>query len=170
MVRRSSTWKWPGGRTSRYPALSRVPPLLPTTGQSKVSWLTVPLTKWPGGRTSRYPALSRVPPLLPTTGQSKVSWLQGWEFVHSLIYAHPSFAHRSFAQIAQIKWAIVSDSLRLLRTNEWLWANFSGCSCQKSNSERFGQVAHDNWANEQIAFFYQIAHSLFRSQKTSNLL
>ena len=35
----------------------------------------------------------------------------------------------SFAQIAQIKWETVSDSLRSLRTNEWLWANRSGCSC-----------------------------------------
>ena len=40
-----------------------------------------------------------------------------------------------------------------------------------NNHERFAQVAHDKWANEQIApFSERIAHSLFRSQKTSNLL
>ena len=38
------------------------------------------------------------------------------------------FTHSSFAQIAQIKWATVSDSLRLLRTNERLWVNCSGSS------------------------------------------
>ena len=50
---------------------------------------------------------------------------------------------RSFAQIAQIKWATVRDSLR---TNEQLWANHSGRSCQKSNRERIAPVAHDKWA------------------------
>ena len=53
---------------------------------------------------------------------------------------------RSFAQVAQIKWATVSDLLRSLRTNEQLWANRSGCSCQKSHRERIAQVAHDKWA------------------------
>ena len=42
----------------------------------------------------------------------------------------------SFAQIAQIKWVTVSDSLRSLRTNERLWVNCSGHSCQKSNCEQ----------------------------------
>ena len=69
-----------------------------------------------------------------------------------------------FAQITQDKWATVSESLRLLMTNE-----------------RFAQVAHDKWANERVAknfltkslksyflvrFLYvkkpeQFAHSLF---------
>ena len=57
-----------------------------------------------------------------------------------------SFAHCSFAQIAEIKWATVSDTLRLLRTNERLWANRSGRSCIKSDHEKITQVAHDNWA------------------------
>ena len=52
---------------------------------------------------------------------------------------------RSFAQIALIKWATVSDSLRSLRTNEQLWANRSGSSCQKSYHEQNPQVAHDKW-------------------------
>ena len=88
---------------------------------------------------------------------------------------------RSFAQIAQIKWATVSDLLRSLRTNERLWANRSGCSWEMSDHERFAQVAHDKWANERVAknfltkslksyflvrFLYvkkpeQFAHSLF---------
>ena len=40
----------------------------------------------------------------------------------------------------------MSDSLRSLRTNEWLWANCSGRSCQKSDREQIAQVAHDKWA------------------------
>ena len=38
---------------------------------------------------------------------------------------------QSVAQITQIQWATVSDSLRSLRTNEWLWAICSGCSWYK---------------------------------------
>ena len=57
----------------------------------------------------------------------------------------------SFAQIAQIKWVTVSYSLRSLRTNEQLWANCSGHSCQKSDRERIAQVAHDKSANEGFA-------------------
>ena len=60
--------------------------------------------------------------------------LQGWEF-----------AQCSFAQIAQIKQATVSYLFRSLMTNEQLWANRSGRSCQKSNREWITQVAHDNW-------------------------
>ena len=77
----------------------------------------------------------------------------------------------SFAQITQIKWATVSDSLRSLRTNEWLWANRSGCSCQKSDRKWIAQVAHDKRAtvrdllrslmiNEQIASFFWANRSL----------
>ena len=56
-----------------------------------------------------------------------------------------------FAQIAQDKWATVSESLRLLKTNERLWVNHSGRSWQMSDRERFAQVAHDKWANERFA-------------------
>ena len=48
-----------------------------------------------------------------------------------------------FAQIAQDKWATVSESLRSLKTNERPWANRSGRSWQMSHRERFAQVAHD---------------------------
>ena len=75
-----------------------------------------------------------------------------------------SFAHRSFAQMAQIKWVTVSNSLRSLRTTdanvskslrslmtkEQPCANPFGCSWQKSNRERFAPVAHDKRANKQI--------------------
>ena len=44
------------------------------------------------------------------------------------------------------QWATVSDSLRSLRTNEQLWANRSGRSCQKSDCEQIAQVAHQKWA------------------------
>ena len=70
-----------------------------------------------------------------------------------------SFAHRSnqmsdcerFAQIAQIKWANVSESLRLLISKEWPWANRSGRSLQMSHREQFAQVTHDKWANKRFA-------------------
>ena len=44
---------------------------------------------------------------------------------------------RSFAHFAQIKWATVSDLLRLLKTNERPWAN---------SSEEMSKVAQDKWA------------------------
>ena len=79
-----------------------------------------------------------------------------------------SFPHRSFTQI---KLATVSNLLRSLKTNEQLWANRSGRLWQMNDCERFAQVANDKWANEQIARFFEgIAHSLFRSQKTSDSL
>ena len=45
-----------------------------------------------------------------------------------------------------LKSATMSDSLRLLKTNERLWANRSGCSEEMSNRERFAQVAQRKWA------------------------
>ena len=87
--------------------------------------------------------------------EKKLRWHQGWELAHSLI--------RSFAQIAQIKWVTVSHLLRLLRTNEWLYVNRSGRSCQKSDSVRLLMI------NERISklfvFTEQIANSLFCLQK-----
>ena len=91
---------------------------------------------------------------------------QGCEFAHSLI-THSlicSFAHslicsfcsnqmsncERFAQIAQDKWATVSESLRSLRGNEQPWANRSGCSRQMSDHERVNQVAQRKWANERF--------------------
>ena len=56
-----------------------------------------------------------------------------------------------FTQIAQDKWAIVSESLRLLRGNEQPWMNRSGHSRQMSDRERYAQAAHDKWANEQMS-------------------
>ena len=52
----------------------------------------------------------------------------------------------SFAHFAQIKWATVSDSLRSLKTNKRPWANYSGCSEERSHRERISQVAWDKWA------------------------
>ena len=77
---------------------------------------------------------------------------QGWEF----------------AQIAQIKWATVSDSLRLLRISERLWANRSGRSCQKSDSLRLPIL--NEQMSKSLIFSERIAHLLFRSQKTSDSL
>ena len=63
----------------------------------------------------------------------------GNSLIHSLLIC-------LFAQITQIKWETVSNLLRSLRTNEPLWANRSGCSCQKSDREQIAQVAHDKRA------------------------
>ena len=120
--------------------------------------------------------------------------LQGWEFAHSFI------AHLLIAQIAQIKWVTVSDSLRSLRKNERLWANCSGCSCQKSDREQIAQVAHDKrvtvsdllrllminmWMSDSLKTFWlksyleyvfctlkkePFAHSLFLMSHVSGLL
>ena len=51
-----------------------------------------------------------------------------------------------FAQMAQDKWATVSESLRSLRGNERPWANRSGRSRQMSDHEQFTQVAQVKWA------------------------
>ena len=56
-----------------------------------------------------------------------------------------------FTQIAQDKWATMSESLRLLRGNERPWANCSGHSRQMRDHERFAQVAQRKWANERFA-------------------
>ena len=94
------------------------------------------------------------------------SYVQGWEFAHSLIahrlicsFAHRSFAHllkslwsnKRLAQIAQDKWATVSKSLRLLRTNEPPWANSSGTSWKKSELLVF-------LANRSFAHKKQVIH------------
>ena len=51
----------------------------------------------------------------------------------------------SFAHFAQIKWASVSYSLRLLKIKEQPWANHSGRSRKLSDREQIAQVAHDKW-------------------------
>ena len=53
------------------------------------------------------------------------------------------------SQVAQQKWATMSDLLRSLRENERSWANCSGRSPKMSK-----------WANEQIVF---LSESLIRS-------
>ena len=83
-----------------------------------------------------------------------------------------SFAHHSFAQINQNKWATVSDSLILLKTNERLWANRSWHSWKMSDLLRSLRGNERSWAirsdrleemsdHEQIA---QVAH-----QKQANV-
>ena len=62
-----------------------------------------------------------------------------------------SFAHRSFAHFAQLKWATVSNWLRSLKTNELPWANRSGRTEEMSDCERIAQVAQDKWANGHFA-------------------
>ena len=75
----------------------------------------------------------------------------------SLIFAHFLFFGERcewIAHFAQIKWAI--------RSGRWE---------EMSDRERIAQVAHQKWANEWIAhFFERIAHSLIFGQKTSDSL
>ena len=52
-----------------------------------------------------------------------------------------------------------------------MWVNRSGCSEEMSDCEQIAQVAHQKWANEWIAHFFEwIAHSLIFGQKTSDSL
>ena len=57
---------------------------------------------------------------------------------------------KQFAQIAQDKWATLSESLGSLRGNERSWAKRSGPSRQMSDREWFTQVAQKKWVNEQF--------------------
>ena len=70
-----------------------------------------------------------------------------------------------FAQVAQDKWATVSESLRSLMTNEGMWAIRSGCSGQMSELLGFlskslmFSFAHKKWTIrskkfEKIVFWY----------------
>ena len=65
--------------------------------------------------------------------------------------------------------ADVSESLRSLTKNEQYEQIAHGRSHRSeemSDHERIAQVAHQKWANEWIAsFFERIAHSLFFGQK-----
>ena len=64
-----------------------------------------------------------------------------------------------------------SDSLSSLFTKEWLWANCSSHSLQKSNREQFVPIALKKEQNSaSLVFLEWIALSLFRSQKTSDSL
>ena len=71
----------------------------------------------------------------------KYTWLQSWELAHLLIAHSLIRSFRSnkmsncerFAQIAQDKWATVSESLRLLKTNERPWAFRTGRSEEMRN-------------------------------------
>ena len=97
-----------------------------------------------------------------------------------------SFAHRSslIAHFAQIKWAIVSDSFRSLKTNERLWANRSGRSPKMSYvSESLRSLTKNErprairsgrsqkmskWVN--CSFFWANRSFAYFLQKTSNSL
>ena len=61
----------------------------------------------------------------------------------------------------------VSELLRSLRTYEWKWAIRSGHSEGMSDCEQIAQVAHQKWANEQIAHFLSelLICSLFFGKK-----
>ena len=65
----------------------------------------------------------------------------------------------------------VSELLRSLTKNVRPWAIRSGRSEEISDLERIAQVAHQKWANERIARFFEgIAHLLIFGQKMSDSL
>ena len=72
-----------------------------------------------------------------------------------------------FAQIAQEKWGTVRKLLRLLMTNEQLWANRSGCSWLKSDCSGCSWLK-SKWANH--SFFLANCSIALLFTKTSNLL
>ena len=78
------------------------------------------------------------------------------------------FSHHSLLSCSLLK-SKRSDSLSLLFTKEWPWANLSCCSLQKSDLERFSQVAHDTREMGVIHPFLQVNFS-FAHKKTSDLL
>ena len=81
--------------------------------------------------------------------------------IPSFLMSNVSESLRSLTKMSD-----VSKLLRLLTKNERPWAICSGRSPKMSNHEQIAQVAHEKWANEQIAhFFEQIAHSLIFSKK-----
>ena len=60
----------------------------------------------------------------------------------------------------------VSESLISLTKNERPWAIRSGRSEEMSDREQIAQVAHQKWANEWIAHFFEwIAHLLIFGKK-----
>ena len=60
--------------------------------------------------------------------------------------------YERFAQIAQDKWATLSELLRLLRGNKRPWGNHSGCSEEMSDLERITQIAQNKWATLSDSF------------------
>ena len=93
-------------------------------------------------------------------------WGQGWELAHLLI-AHLLICSNclgqiskcgQFAQVAQDKWATVRNTLRLLMTNEQMWAICSG---------RSGQISE--WANRSFSLLltkkWAISSKKFRKNR-----
>ena len=70
-----------------------------------------------------------------------------------MFYIHFYFLKMSESLIPSFLMSDVSESLRSLTKNERPWAICTGHSEEMSDHERITQVAHQNWANEQIACF-----------------
>ena len=68
------------------------------------------------------------------------------------------------SSFAQLKWVTLSDSLRLLKKNEQLWANRWGRSRQMSDREGIAQVAHDKWATVSNSLRLLIINEQFAQQ------
>ena len=93
-----------------------------------------------------------------------------------MLNAHCSFAHllislksnERFAQIAQDKWATVSELLRSLKTNEQPWAIHSGY-LEKWANQRFVQKI---WLKKSKILIYYVLFKVFKKkfEKVSKLL
>ena len=82
-----------------------------------------------------------------------------------LFFYLKKWVNRSFPLLASDG----SESLRSLTKNERPWGICSHRSEEISDREQIAQIAHQKWANEWIArFFEQIAHALIFGQKTSD--
>ena len=76
--------------------------------------------------------------------------------------------HEWITQVAQRKWATMSELLRMLKTNEQPWANCSGRSRQMSDRERFAQVAQRKWATLRELLRLLKTNELPRGRKWAN--
>ena len=94
--------------------------------------------------------------------------VQGWEFAHSLIHSFRSNQKSDcerFAQIAQDKWATVSELIRSLRGNERSWAIRSGRSEEMSDvsewlisltkNEQMSDLLKKIWLQKSKILFYR---------------
>ena len=97
--------------------------------------------------------------------KKKIYWKNKW-IAHFLFFGERC---EWIAQVIPPKMSDVSQSLRSLTKNERPWAIRSGRSEEMSDREQIAQVAHQKWANEWIAhFFQQITHLLIFGQKMSD--
>ena len=113
-----------------------------------------------------------------SVGREKTEFQQGWKFAHGfsaktmsslLIHSKLVTNLSDLLTVAHQKWATMSNSLRSLRGNEWLWANCSrrsGQTEEMSDRERIAQVAHPKWANRSLFWAnHSFAHFMAKNEQ-----